>query len=239
MRFGTAAASAFTVDSDGQITATSPAGTGTVDVTVTTPYGTSATGSTDKFSYTAPTAQTVPTAPTFSDVPASYWAYADIETLAGRGIVGGFPDGTFRPNAPVTRAQFIKMLDLTLGLAPGTGASPFTDVPSSAWYAPYVAAAVKAGIVSGLSPTTFGPNETLTREQMAVLLARALKLSQAVPLHFTDDAAIDAWAMQGVEETVAAGYMNGFPNGSFQPAGATTRAQAAKVLAMVLQHAAG
>jgi hypothetical protein len=99
-----------------------------------------------------------------------------------------------------------------------------------------VLAAVRAGIVGGLTPTTFGPNETLTREQMAVLLARALKLTQTATLHFGDDAAIGAWARDGVAETVVAGYIDGFPNGTFQPGGTATRAQAAKVLAMVLKH---
>ncbi len=231
--FGTAPAADFTVDSDSQITAVSPAGTAgtTVDVSVTTPEGTSATGSADKFTYTAAAPSS---AVAFPDVPSSYWAYAYIETLAGRGIVNGFPDGTFRPNVPVTRAQFVKMLVLTLGLNPGSGHTSFTDVASSAWFAPYVAAAVQAGIVKGTSPTTFSPDEAITREQMAVMVARALKLTKPVALHFRDDAKIDAWALPGVEEAVAAGYIDGFPNDTFQPLGTTTRAQAAKVLAMVL-----
>ncbi len=236
--FGSAAAMSFTVLSDTQITAVSPAGTGTVDVTVTTPYGTSATSSADQFSYKVPVSQTVPAAPTFSDVSSSYWAYASIEALAAKGIVGGFPDGTFQPDGNVTRAQFVKMLALTLGLAPGTGATQFSDVASSDWFAPYVSAAVQAGVVQGLSATTFGPNATVTREQMAVLLARALKLTKTATLHFTDDSMIDAWATTGVEETVASGYINGFPDGSFQPLGTSTRAQAAKVLAMVLNEQA-
>jgi hypothetical protein len=231
--FGPNEATNVTVESPTEIQATSPAGSGTVDVTVTTASGTSATGSADRFSYAAPTA------PAFSDVPASYWAYADIETLAGKGIINGFPDGTFQPDGNLTRAQFVKMLVLTLGLTPGTGSTPFTDVAPSDWFAPYVSAAVRAGIVSGLTPTTFGPNDTLTREQMAVLLARALKLTKTVTLHFTDAATIDAWATTGVEEAVAAGYVNGFPNGSFEPLADTTRAQAATVLVRLLQLLAG
>ncbi len=74
---------------------------------------------------------------------------------------------------------------------------------------------------------------------MAVLLARALKLTKTATLYFSDDAAIGAWAVKGVEEAVAAGYIDGFPNGSFQPLDTTTRAQAAKVLAMVLSKRAG
>ena len=238
--FGGTAAASFTVDSDSRITATSPSGRGTVDVTVTTLYGTSTIGYADQFTYTVAAGQAAPaapgTAPTFSDVPSTYWAYTDIEALAAKGIVSGFPDGTFQPGAAVTRAQFVKMLDLTLGLKPSAAPTRFVDVATSAWYAPYVSAAVQAGIVRGTSPTTFAPDATLTREQLAVLLARALKLTHATTLHFSDGAQIDAWALKGVEEAVAAGYINGFPGGTFQPLGITTRAQAAKVLAMVLSQ---
>lgn len=220
-------AARFTVDSDSQIAAVSPAGSGTVDVTVMTPYGTSATASADQFSCAART---------FPCVTSGYWAYADIEVLAAKGIVSGFTDGTFRPGDPVTRAQFVKMLDLTLGLKPGSHANPFLDVPSTAWFAPYVSAAVQAGIVDGLRPTTFGPNEALTREQMAVRLARALKLTETVTLHFKNAAQVDAWALRG-EEAAAGGYMNNFPANSFRARGTATRAQAARVLAAVLQRA--
>lgn len=227
VHFGTAEASSVTVESSSQIEAISPPGSGTVAVTVTDASGTSGVTAADHFTYT-------PTTAVFSDVSSGFWAYSYIELLASKGIVNGFPNGTFQPNAEVTRAQFVKMLVLTLGLQPGTGATTFTDVPSTAWYAPYVSAAVQDGLVAGLTPTTFGPNQPLTREQMAVLLARALKLSQTTTLQFTDDAQIAPYALTAVEEAVAAGYFNGFPNGTFQPAGTATRAQAAKILAMVL-----
>ena len=228
VHFGPNAATNVAVASSTQLTATAPAGSGTVDVTVTTAAGTSAAGPADQFSYIA--SHVVP----FSDVPSTFWAYADIQALKGAGIVSGFPDGTFQPNANATRAQFVKMLVLTVGLTPSTGTTPFADAPPSAWYAPYVSAAVKAGIVRGLSLTTFGPNETVTREQMVVMVARALNLTQTTTLHFSDAATIDPWALRGVEEAAAAGYIHGFPNGTFQPLAPATRAQAAKVLAAVL-----
>jgi len=130
------------------------------------------------------------------------------------------------------------MLDLTLGLPTGSGQTPFTDVPAGAWYAPFVAAAVQAGIAQGVTPTTFAPNAPVTRQQMAVLLARALKLTQTATLHFSDAAQIDNWARTAVGEDVAAGYLAGFPDGTFQPLASTTRAQAAKVLTLVIAHEA-
>ena len=173
-----------------------------------------------------------------SDVAAGYWAAPQIDALLAAGVVTGFPDGTFQPDAALTRAQFVKMLDAALGLQPGTSTAAFSDVPSGAWYGPYVAAAVQAGLVQGLTATTFGPDQTVSREQMAVLLARALKLAGTGSLSFHDASAIDAYATASVQAAVAAGYLSGFPDGTFQPQGATTRAQAAKVLAMALQKLA-
>ena len=233
--FGSNAAQSFTVESDSEITAVAPPGTGTVDVTVVTSGGTSATGSADQFTY-----QPAPCTASFSDVPSGYWAHQAILTLACKGIVAGFPDGTFRPDASVTRAQFVTMLVRTLGLKLGAGNTPFTDVAPTAWYAPYVAAAQQDGIVAGISPTEFDPNEPITREEMAVLLAHVLG-SSAVPgspLKFTDTASIASWAQAAVQEVVGAGLMAGFPNGTFQPTGVSTRAQAAAVLAQYVAYSA-
>jgi hypothetical protein len=228
--FGSEAAESYQVQSAAEITAVSPPGTAgtTVDVIVTTTSGVSRTTSADQFTYEAPSAA-------FTDVPQGYWAYQAIEALAAKGIVGGFPGGTFRPDAAVTRAQFVKMLVLALNLKPGQGTTAFTDVPRGSWFAPYVAAAVQAGIVRGLTSTRFGPGATITREQMAVLIARAFKLTKIAPLNYSDAGRIGTWAMQGVEETVAAGYMTGFAGGTFQPLGTTTRAQAVQVLYLALK----
>ena len=168
-------------------------------------------------------------------MPEGYWAYQAIESLAGQGIVAGFPDGLFEPGAAVTRAQFVKELVLAMGLKPGSGSTAFTDVPPNAWFAPYVSAAVQAGIVQGLTATTFGPEQPITREQMAVLVARAFKLTKTQELHFSDVGQIGAWALPAVEEMVAAGYMSGYPDGTFRPTATTTRAQAAQVLYLALQ----
>jgi hypothetical protein len=174
----------------------------------------------------------------FSDVPSNYWARSAIESLTAADVINGFPNGTFEPNAAVTRAEFVKMLVVALGLAPGSGTTNFTDVPADAWYAPYVSAAVQAGLVTGVTATTFDPGAAVTRQDVAVLLARALRLSAATTLRFSDNGQIASWATGGVEAVVAAGYMNGFPNGTFQPTTPMTRAQAAKVLALVIGHRA-
>ena len=225
--FGQVTAAGFTVDSPTQITAVAPAGTGAVDVTVSTPGGSSTPGAADRFTFE-------PAAPTFSDIPSGFWAGTYIAELAAKGIAAGFPDGTFRPNAPATRAQFVKMLDLALELRPGSGRTSFVDVDPAAWYAPYVSAAVQAGVAQGITATCFDTDGIATREQAAVLLARALGLTQGTTVTFADRYAIDAWAVAGVDEAAAAGYLDGFPDGTLQPLGRLTRAQAAKLLAMML-----
>lgn len=174
----------------------------------------------------------------FPDVPASYWAASDIDVLLAADVVNGFPDGTFQPGGALTRAQFVKMLVLAMGIAPSDAATKFSDVPAGAWFAPYVSAAVQQGLVAGTSPATFSPDATVTREQMAVLLSRALKLSGTTTLTFSDAGQIQGWALSGVQAAVAAGYLVGFPDGTFQPLGPTTRAQASKVLAEAIAHLA-
>ena len=173
---------------------------------------------------------------TFTDVSEGYWAAASIDRLLAAGVVAGRADGSFRPDAVLTRAEFVKMLALTLGLQPGTGTHSFTDVKSGDWFAPYVDAAVSSGLVQGVTPKRFDPAGILTREQIALLVTRAMQLTGGAPLTFSDTGQIDASAVAAVRAAVGAGYLQGFPDGSFRPQGTVTRAEAAKVMAAVLAH---
>lgn len=177
----------------------------------------------------------------FPDVPSGYWAKDAIDVAAGAELVDGFPppfDGLYQPGGPITRAQAAKMVVVDAQLLPQSGPTPFTDVHASDWYAPYIAAGYQAGILDGLTPTTFGPDQPVTREQFAVMLARALKLSGTATLTYADAAAIDGWARAGVEAVVAAGYFDGMPGNMFQPHAVLTRAQAAQAMARVVQRQA-
>ena len=158
----------------------------------------------------------------FHDLPASGWAVPGIDRLLAAGIVSGFPDDTFRPDQAVTRAEFVKMLDLTLGITPSTGTTKFTDVASGSWFARCVSA------------TFFDPQGDVTRKELAILLARTLHLSGGSALHFHDDGLIGTDAVQSVQAAVAEGYLQEFPDGTFRPRTLATRGQVAKVLAAVL-----
>ncbi|HVB08917.1 MAG TPA: S-layer homology domain-containing protein [Bacillota bacterium] len=174
----------------------------------------------------------------FSDESAGFWAMPAVDTLLGAQVVSGYPDGTFRPAASVTRAEFVKMLVLSMGLTPGGTASNFDDVAAGDWFAPYIAAAVQAGLVQGVGPAAFAPDATLTRDQMAVLLARALKLQGTATLTFSDATQVDLWAQSALAADVAAGLLSGYPNGTFQPQASSSRAESAQVLAGLIHHLA-
>jgi Protein of unknown function (DUF3048) N-terminal domain/S-layer homology domain/Protein of unknown function (DUF3048) C-terminal domain len=115
----------------------------------------------------------------FTDLaPGAYYS-GFVNRLGDLGIVAGYPDGTFRPEAPVTRAEMAALLARAAGLEIGSGvagAGEFTDVPPEAWFAPMVAAMRIAGITIGCDVGLFCPEAVVTREQMALFLTRAFRL---------------------------------------------------------------
>lgn len=186
--------------------------------------------------------------PVFRDA-AGHWANRDIEQLALRQVVSGVTADTFQPNARVTRAQFAAMLANALDIdAPGAGSpasgTSFKDVAPSAWYAAAVAAGVDAGLFSGFADGTFRPNETITREQMAAMLANAMAYAglpaavtgspEAVLARFADREAISDWAASSIATAVQSGLLFGNPDGRFAPADPATRAEAAAILTRLL-----
>ncbi|SMF38463.1 Uncharacterized lipoprotein YddW, UPF0748 family [Paenibacillus barengoltzii] len=184
---------------------------------------------------------------TFTDLN-GHWAANEVTMLASKTIIQGTSDKEFSPNAPVTRAEFTAMLVRALGLT-GPQANPnrsFTDVNSGAWYASAVATAVENGLIEGFADGEFRPNEQITRQQMSVLLVRALKLAgaetpagnpSAMLAGFEDRSQIGAWAEEAAAIAVESGLMKGRGNGSFAPEASSTRAEAATVLARMLRMA--
>ncbi|MFD0960702.1 S-layer homology domain-containing protein [Paenibacillus chungangensis] len=164
---------------------------------------------------------------------------------ASKLIVNGVTDSRFAPDTDITRAEFTALLVRALGLYlnPDGQTSDFADVAVNAWYRPAVEAAVNAGLASGLSPDRFAPNERITREQMAVMVARALSFTgkeaaadMGVLGSFTDRTSISAWAADALAQAVAAGIIMGMPGGTIMPSEHATRAQATAMLKRLLQY---
>jgi hypothetical protein len=172
-----------------------------------------------------------------------HWAAPYIGRLIGMKAVDGYPDGTFHPQQLVTRAQFTKMLVQALGLQAANGDTGFADdrsIPS--WVRADVNAAMQAGLIHGFEEggkPTFGGDLPVTRAEMAVMIAAAVKLGDAAPVqgdgvNFKDGAAIPAWAKPAVEAAAAQGLVSGFEDGTFRPEGAGTRAEAAAMIVKLL-----
>ncbi|MCM3630533.1 S8 family serine peptidase [Paenibacillus glycanilyticus] len=179
----------------------------------------------------------------FSDIGTS-WAKEEIRKLAAQFIMNGTASGTFAPKRNVTRAEFASMLVRALGLkTPGTTA-PFTDVNVKDWFAAEVAAAHAAGLVTG-EHGRFQPNAVISRQDMAVMLNRSLKLLNVNPPAsgssvYSDAGTIGAYAINDIRAVTDAGLMNGIDvkgDRFFHPAEATTREAAATVLYRLLQAA--
>jgi hypothetical protein len=147
----------------------------------------------------------------------------------------------FAPSAKVTRAQFITMLMRALSLPSVDATSTFTDVQQDAWYYDAIEAAQKLGIVQGKQDGSFGINDAITREEMAVMAYRAAKAAGAVlagdgaAQPFADQAQISAYAAESVAAMQQAAVINGKGSNRFAPKETATRAEAAKIIYSLYQ----
>ncbi|MEG6523091.1 S8 family serine peptidase [Desulfotomaculum sp. 1211_IL3151] len=181
----------------------------------------------------------------FNDI-AKHWARNDIEIMAARHVVRGLTPDTFGPNETVTRGQFTVMLVRALGLTESAGGVKFKDIPLNYWCADAVGAAVQMGLVAGYSNELFGPNDPITREQMAAMLVRAMRFNNNKPLpsgdtflaQFTDVTSVSPWAQNSVSIIVQEGLMRGQDSGKFAPKALTTRAEAATVMVRLINYKA-
>ena len=170
----------------------------------------------------------------FDDVPAGYWAYADIVRLASAGMVSGVDARHFQPERPIDRAEFAALLTRVLSLPWPATAPAFHDVDASDWFYDPVVRAASSGLMVGVGPNAFGPFLHFTRQEAAVVSARAtgelpLKADPASVV-FSDFSLVASWALSSVHEAAAKGIVAGFPDGSFRPTDSLSRAQAAALL---------
>ncbi|MRN53455.1 glycosyl hydrolase 53 family protein [Paenibacillus monticola] len=179
----------------------------------------------------------------FTDLNTAGWASQAIETLTARGVVQGTGNGQFVPQGNVTRAEYVSMLLSALQLTTEQGSASFPDVHPESWYYPAVITAGKLGIVQGLAGGDFGPSDFLTREEMAVISCRALKLINEIkadgngsPVPFKDKNSISPYASEAVTFLEQAGFIKGFGDGSFKPQAHTSRAEAASIVSALMQQ---
>lgn len=174
--------------------------------------------------------------PSFSDVAEGKWYHNQVMLACQMGLMRGMGDGSFQPEAMLTRAQLVQIFanyegvtDLDRNVTTG-----FPDVPSGKWYSGIVAWAVAQGYVQGFDDGTFRPDEPVTREQLCTILARFLKAkgftASGSEAAFTDGDSIRNYAKETVSFCTAMGLIQGMPDGTFSPRTETTRAQAATVL---------
>jgi hypothetical protein len=182
---------------------------------------------------------------TFEDIK-SHWAKTDIELLSAKMIVNGLSEASFAPNQKVTRAEFAALLVRALGFT-ANGASPsFKDVAVTDWYASAVQIAAQYKLILGYEDGTFGPNQTVTREQMAIMVARALRFTNfkqsetttansSALSKFKDSNKISSWAQSEVGDLLSKGIMQGQSATTFVPQNTGTRAEAVVILKHMLQ----
>ena len=182
----------------------------------------------------------------FTDVTKN-WAYPGIQYCVTHGIMGGMGDGTFAPTGTTTRAQIVQILYNLEGTPAVSGTTPFTDLTAN-WYKPAILWAYQNNVVAGTSPTTFAPDQPVTREQIAVILTQymfhVLKMERtwtpADLSKFPDGAQVSGWAKEAMQDAVALGLINGTkaPDGKvyLDPQGSAARQQVATILMNFCQN---
>lgn len=161
-----------------------------------------------------------------SDV-SGHWAASHIEEMMGMGVIKGYPDGSFKPDKSITRAEFMVMVNTAFGFKDSVSKS-YSDVSSSDWFYSAVGIASGAGYISGYSDGTIKPNNSITREEAATMLSKAAGLTgnEDAYMKFSDYMKI-TWSKSYVGAVSAAGIMSGYPDGSFGPSKSITRAESA------------
>ena len=174
----------------------------------------------------------------FADVSEGDWCYEAVKFVQERGLMNGYSDGRFGPDDTLSRAQLAQILFNKEG-RPGADSLPdFSDVAGEAWYAEAVRWAAGRGIVGGYGNGTFGPNNPITREQLAVMLWRYSGSPAATgkELYFSDEGEIGGYALDAIRWAVENGVLNGYGDGRLGPKGQATRAQVAQMLKNFIEN---
>lgn len=179
----------------------------------------------------------------FEDVGEQHWAHNAIKKLAAKQVVFGISQQQFVPEQRVTRAEFITLIARMLSMK-SAKLAPFKDIEPAKWYAPYLAAAAEAGIVTGRSEDVFAPEAFVSREEMAVMLVKAyqyrtgevITAETAGDAYFADADSISGWAKKAVFAAGELGLVQGRGAGLFAPLGQVTRAESVQAISRLLER---
>jgi len=177
----------------------------------------------------------------YMDVKEGHWAADSIRVLTARHIVNGVTETDFAPQREITRAEFAALLVRALNLKAGGTPAGFADVADSQWFARDVAAAKEAGLINGTNHGNFAPNQTITREEMAVMLVRAWELISGNRKHAGNIAPVgdvgqaSAWAQASIQYALEQDLLKGRADGRFDPKKSTSRAESAQAIYNLLQ----
>lgn len=177
---------------------------------------------------------------TFFDVSSNYWAAPFIRELSQRGVIAGFPDGSFRPEEPVTRAQFAAMVNKAFQKAPQRQAIRFVDVPTNYWGYSAIQQAYTIGFLSGYPGNRFEPNQAIPRQQVLVSLANGLQYNPSANVestlqYFNDANNIAGYARSPIAAATEQRIVVNYPNVRFlNPTATATRAQVAAFIYQAL-----
>jgi S-layer homology domain len=177
---------------------------------------------------------------TFSDVSSNYWASQFIQQLSQRGVIAGFPDGSFRPEEAVTRAQFAAMVNKAFQKAQQRSPINFADVPSNYWASSAIGQAYTIGFLSGYPGNRFEPNQAIPRQQVLVSLANGLEYTpsgntESTLQYFNDASNIASYARSPIAAATEKQIVVNYPNVKFlNPTATATRAQVAAFIYQAL-----
>ena len=167
-----------------------------------------------------------------------HWARDEIQAMVELGLLKGYPDGTFRPNNSISRSEFgavlARVLELEKGQTLAGGTNFFADIDKEAWYYTDICKLQQNGnLQAPIYQNILNASAPITREEMALWLAKEIQKSSDIPI-FTDSSKINY--KKEVDYVASQGLLKGYPDGSFQPSGHTTRAEAAAIFVRYMQH---
>ncbi|HEX7066554.1 MAG TPA: N-acetylmuramoyl-L-alanine amidase [Bacillales bacterium] len=170
----------------------------------------------------------------FSDVDQSDWAYDEIQYLVGKGVIDGYPDGTFRPNATLKREQAVKMVGAALGYGGKKRDTKFPDVNPDNYASGYIHFGVEQGYIHGYPDGTFRPKRKMQRDEMAWLISGAFSLKNMSESLWYSDMNPKMNSYEAVNKVTTAGINVGYPDGTFRPNSNITRREFAVMVARAM-----